>query len=162
GCTPEVAFTGTTSISGTDDFVVTGAGFINQKSGLLFWGRASANLPFQGGTLCVHAPLTRTPTQSSGGNPFPPPDCSGAYASAFAARGRASRAAGEAGAVRAMGARRRASERQRATRVYASLLARAIASASHAPSCARSETPACASAVPASASRPSSTPAAIA
>jgi hypothetical protein len=80
GCTPEIDWSGTTSLSGTDDFVVTGSGFVNQKAGMLFWGRQPQSVPFQGGTLCVQGPLTRTPIQDSGGNPLPPPDCSGTYA----------------------------------------------------------------------------------
>ena len=45
--------------------------------------------PMQGGTLCVHPPLLRTPVQNSGGN-APPNDCSGVIAldlNAFIASG---------------------------------------------------------------------------
>ena len=56
---------------------------INQKAGLLFYGlNGPAAIPLQGGTLCVKPPFTRTPVQTSNGNP-PPDDCSGSFAFDF-------------------------------------------------------------------------------
>ena len=55
---------------------VTASNLLNNKPGIFFYGFSAANTPFQGGTLCVQPPLTRTPAQNSGGNP-PPDDCSG-------------------------------------------------------------------------------------
>ena len=55
------------SASNNSAFVITAASIINQKSGLLFYGYASAATPFLGGTLCVASPIRRTATQSSGG-----------------------------------------------------------------------------------------------
>jgi hypothetical protein len=53
---------------------------INQKPGLLFYGFADpASTPFSGGTLCVQAPIRRTPVRLSGGNPLPANDCSGRF-----------------------------------------------------------------------------------
>ena len=70
---------GTPSLNGTaDDFHITGSNFLNNKSGLMFWGVNPAALPFQGGTLCVQPPIIRTGSSNSGGNP-PPVDCSGHY-----------------------------------------------------------------------------------
>ena len=51
---------------------------LNNKSGLLFYGFAAGTAPFQGGTLCITPPVSRTPGQTSGGSPTGI-DCSGAY-----------------------------------------------------------------------------------
>ena len=57
---------------------------LSNKVGLMFWGLAENAAPFQGGTLCVLPPTTRTPLQDSAGNP-PPTDCSGSYSFHFSA-----------------------------------------------------------------------------
>jgi hypothetical protein len=52
----------------------------NNKNGLLFYGVSGrASSPYQGGTLCVKAPIKRSPAISSGGAPLPANDCSGIY-----------------------------------------------------------------------------------
>jgi hypothetical protein len=51
---------------------------LSKKSGLAFFGRGAAWMPFSGGTLCVQAPLVRTPVQSSGGSKGKT-DCTGVY-----------------------------------------------------------------------------------
>jgi hypothetical protein len=78
GCTPSLFTTGAPSVHGGTQFRVGANDVINQKVGLLFWGRAPEALPFQGGTLCVDAPVTRTQAQISGGNTGTV-DCSGSY-----------------------------------------------------------------------------------
>ena len=55
---------------------------LNQKNGLLLYGFAADASPFQGGWLCVAAPIRRTSVQRSGGNP-PPADCSGVFSFDF-------------------------------------------------------------------------------
>lgn len=82
GCTPAIGWSGSPTLTGPDDFVVTATNVLNQKNGLLFYGYASTALPFLGGTLCVAPPVLRTSVQGSGGNP-PPSDCSGNYAFPF-------------------------------------------------------------------------------
>ena len=82
GCTPRVATQGGPSASSADDVCVTAHDVINLKSGILFWGTASKSSPFLGGTLCVEAPVNRTPVQSSFGN-LGPDDCSGQYSFHF-------------------------------------------------------------------------------
>src|SRR5262249_37671739 len=82
GCTPELDFSGTPSLSGPDDFTITARQVINNKSGLFFHGAQPAAFPFDGGTLCVQPPLVRTTLQTSGGNP-PPNDCSGSFTLTF-------------------------------------------------------------------------------
>lgn len=81
GCYPTVGSTGSASTAGLG-LTVTAQQVLNQKQGLLFWGRASTALPFQGGTRCVASPLVRTPAQSSGGSATGS-DCTGQFAFAF-------------------------------------------------------------------------------
>lgn len=68
-CLPAMGFTGYASASNAAPFLLTATNIINQKTGLLFYGYSSNAAPFNGGTLCVHSPIRRTPTQNSGGNP---------------------------------------------------------------------------------------------
>lgn len=76
GCTPRIGWSGIPSVSTLDDFHVRASNVRSHQPGQLFWGLASANLPFQGGTLCVAAPRVRTSVQTSTG---PGGDCSGTY-----------------------------------------------------------------------------------
>jgi hypothetical protein len=90
GCVPYMDFTGFPSATAGSGFLVRCLDSLNNKSGLLFYGvSGQASIPFQGGTLCVAAPIKRTPAVNSGGNP-PPNDCSGIYSidmNAFAVGG---------------------------------------------------------------------------
>jgi hypothetical protein len=81
GCTPAMSWTGLASLAAST-FRANAAQIINQKNGILFWGRQPAAIPFLGGTLCVGGTITRTGVQTSGGNP-PPDDCSGTYSFQF-------------------------------------------------------------------------------
>jgi choice-of-anchor B domain-containing protein len=80
GCTPSISFVGSNpSVSAGSGFTIQSANMRNNKSGLMFYsltGRDSS--AFQGGTLCVAAPIRRTPVSNSGGSPSGN-DCSGAY-----------------------------------------------------------------------------------
>jgi len=77
GCTPSIGWSGSASATAGSGFLVNGTDFINNKSCLLFYGtNGGSALPFQGGTLCVSAPIRRTPGTNTLGNP-PPNDCSG-------------------------------------------------------------------------------------
>jgi len=77
GCVPAIGSSGTPSASAGSGFFVNATNMINNKSCLLFYGvTGQGNAPFQGGTLCVKAPIRRTPGTTTGGNP-PPNDCSG-------------------------------------------------------------------------------------
>ncbi len=76
GCTPSLSTDpGLPTLSG-GPWNVTASNLLNNKNGIFFFGFGQNNLPFQGGTLCVLPPVTRTALQNSGGNP-PPDDCSG-------------------------------------------------------------------------------------
>jgi hypothetical protein len=80
GCTPSIGFTGTASATAGSGFDVTATNVRNNKNGLLFFGvNGRSAQPFQGGTLCVTAPIRRTAVVSSGGTALPANDCSGVY-----------------------------------------------------------------------------------
>jgi hypothetical protein len=83
-CLPAIGYTGTPSLSGSP-FTITAVNILNNKTGLLFYGYLSHNAPFQGGTMCVRAPVRRTPVSNSGGSPTGI-DCSGTLSYDFAAR----------------------------------------------------------------------------
>jgi hypothetical protein len=83
GCSPVVGSSGTPSASG-GTFAIDCSLVLNNKTGLFFYGFAGKASPYQGGYLCVAAPVKRTAIQGSGGNP-PPDDCSGAYSFDFGA-----------------------------------------------------------------------------
>jgi hypothetical protein len=74
GCTPSIGWSGTPSLSGPDDFVVTAQGVLGGQPGLLFWGWEPAETPFLGGTLCILPPLYRSAATSSSGS-----GCAGSY-----------------------------------------------------------------------------------
>jgi hypothetical protein len=82
GCTPEIGWSGTASLSGPDDFFVTATQVLNNKSGYLLWSLNPTEVPFNGGSLCLDTTIRRTPAQFSGGNP-PPNDCSGTFSFHF-------------------------------------------------------------------------------
>lgn len=82
GCTPTIAFAGSASLTGPDDFTLSASQVLNNKFGVFFWGTSPHSAPFGGGLLCVHPPIVRTPVQNSLGN-SPPNDCSGTYTFAF-------------------------------------------------------------------------------
>jgi len=85
GCLPAIWFSGIPSATDPSPFDVGCDWVVSNQFGILFYGFSPHNLPFQGGTLCVHPPITRTPVQNSGGNP-PPTDCSGVFSYDFNAR----------------------------------------------------------------------------
>lgn len=76
GCQASIGHTGTLSVSGPQDFVVSAADVPAGKNGLLVWGVQSGEI-YIGGLkpLCITPPLKRTSLQSSGGVA----GCSGAY-----------------------------------------------------------------------------------
>ena len=80
GCLPAISSAGNPSATASNGFVVTATNILNQKAGFLLYGFGGRTaLPFSGGTLCVAAPLYRTPPRLSGGSPTPLFDCSGVY-----------------------------------------------------------------------------------
>lgn len=85
GCVPTMSWSGAPSVSSANPFTIRCDDAVSLKNGLLFYGYAPKNAPFQGGTLCVQSPTRRTPPQSSGGLP-PPSYCEGEYSYDFNAR----------------------------------------------------------------------------
>ncbi|MCE9594418.1 MAG: hypothetical protein K8S98_09500 [Planctomycetes bacterium] len=84
GCTPSLTFSGSTSLSGPDDFVVRVDQVLNHTRGVILWSKQSAIQPFGGGFLCVVGPKLRSlPIGKSGGTPPPTIDCSGSYTAPF-------------------------------------------------------------------------------
>jgi hypothetical protein len=81
GCVPTIGSTGAPSATAGSGFTVSASNVRNNKAGLLFYGVSGRGSgPFQGGFLCVKAPIRRTPALNSGGSPSPANDCSGVYA----------------------------------------------------------------------------------
>jgi len=78
GCAPRIDGIGQPRVSGTGTYWVVADRVINQKNGLLFYGWNDNSVPFQGGTLCVAPPTTRTALQNSGGLSGAN-DCSGTF-----------------------------------------------------------------------------------
>lgn len=84
GCVPSLSWSGEPSASSSSPFIVRATSVPSGVFGTLFYsttGRASQ--PFQGGTLCVAAPHTRTGTHNSGGTLPPLSDCSGVLSRDF-------------------------------------------------------------------------------
>ncbi|HUR27044.1 MAG TPA: hypothetical protein VM509_02565 [Planctomycetota bacterium] len=80
GCVPSIFYTGVPSATAPTGFFLYAENVRNEKPGLCLYtigGRAA--VPFQGGFLCVAAPVRRTPGLNSGGNPLPANDCTGVY-----------------------------------------------------------------------------------
>jgi Tol biopolymer transport system component len=82
GCVPVISSTGLPTVAGTDDFFVTAINVLTNKAGVFFWGASPASIAFEGGTLCVHPPLARSPLLNSGAEGSTPP-CDGRYAFHF-------------------------------------------------------------------------------
>lgn len=83
-CTPFVGYSGEPSFASSLPFRVHTYHTLNKKSGLLFYGSASAGTPFQGGWLCVQPPIKRTVPASSNGDSTGS-NCSGGYSFDFGA-----------------------------------------------------------------------------
>ena len=80
GCTPVIASSGIPSATAGSGFTVSSAQNRNDKAGLLLYSLTGrANGPFQGGTLCLNVPVSRSIALNSGGTAWPAVDCSGVY-----------------------------------------------------------------------------------
>jgi hypothetical protein len=81
GCTPAIAFSGSASASAGSGFDIAASNVLGQKPGLMVYSLSGPSaLVFQGGWLCVQAPLVRTPPNLSGGSSG---TCGGAYSFDF-------------------------------------------------------------------------------
>ncbi len=80
-CVPSIYTHENSSASATSGFTITSLRVLNNKPGLLLYGTTGrTEIPFQGGFLCVNAPVRRTSGVNSGGTAPPANDCSGAFA----------------------------------------------------------------------------------
>jgi hypothetical protein len=77
GCTPAIAGLGQPSVVPGTHFTVKATNVLNNVPGLLIYSYDAAASPFQGGIVCVSAPLKRTGGSSSNGTPPPAVDCTG-------------------------------------------------------------------------------------
>lgn len=83
GCFPSIRGTGAASATSSDSFLIEADQVINNKVGIFFYGQSGrSSAPFQGGTLCVQGPHTRTQLQPTGGNAGLD-DCSGSLSLDF-------------------------------------------------------------------------------
>ncbi|MCE9595678.1 MAG: FG-GAP-like repeat-containing protein [Planctomycetes bacterium] len=65
GGIPNILFTGTATLDGADDFVLTATGLVPHSETVLLIGSESVATPFAGGTLCVAPPLRRIRLENS-------------------------------------------------------------------------------------------------
>ncbi|MDZ4772115.1 MAG: DM13 domain-containing protein [Planctomycetota bacterium] len=82
GCTPTIATSGIASATSLAPLMISTTNVLNQSPGLMIYANSSANVPFQGGTLCIGSPLRRTSVMFSGGNTTGQ-SCTGSYALDF-------------------------------------------------------------------------------
>ncbi|MCB9913959.1 MAG: FG-GAP repeat protein [Planctomycetes bacterium] len=78
GCVPTATWSGDTSLALGGDLHLGAQDVVGGQPGMLIWSRLDSGVPFQGGFLCLHAPIVRTPVQSSGGTPGAV-DCTGHF-----------------------------------------------------------------------------------
>jgi hypothetical protein len=85
GCTPAIKYNGIPSSYAITGFAIWAEQIRNNKAGLLFYNLngGQSGVPFQGGMLCVRAPIQRSTQQYSGGTPPPIQDCSGRWSLDF-------------------------------------------------------------------------------
>ncbi|HTF89242.1 MAG TPA: integrin alpha [Planctomycetota bacterium] len=77
-CIPSIFYTGCPSASIGDNFRIHASSVLLNKVGLLIWSRSAASIPFSEGTLCLGAPVRRTPGQTAYAQPAGQ-NCIGAY-----------------------------------------------------------------------------------
>jgi hypothetical protein len=79
GCVPAIGFSGQPDPNSNTGFRVFASDVRSQRPGILLYSTAGRDAqPFQGGTLCLAAPLRRSPVINSGGNAGGI-DCSGVW-----------------------------------------------------------------------------------
>lgn len=84
GCFPVISASGAPSASAGAGHAIDVQGARNGEVGLFLYGTSGGTaVPIGNGWLCVTAPATRLPLQSTGGNPPPLVDCSGSLSVDF-------------------------------------------------------------------------------
>ena len=81
GCTPYISYTGAPAVSvSANYFKVIATNVLENKAGIMIWSTSAASTPFYGGTLCVKAPIKRTPVQTASTQTlWPTLPCKGFY-----------------------------------------------------------------------------------
>lgn len=79
GCDPYISFTGCASVSVGNNFSIVAVNVLPNVNGILIWSLTQNASPFFGGTLCVAAPIHRTPVQTSSDNTGSVFPCDGVY-----------------------------------------------------------------------------------
>jgi hypothetical protein len=90
GCVPFISYGGCPSVT-VGSFTIVAVNVLENKPGILIWSFNPAATPFYGGTLCLKAPIVRTPLQTSSPSPDP---CGGVYLFAFTQAYMAAKGAG--------------------------------------------------------------------
>ena len=83
GCEADIFWTGTPTLTGTDDFHLGCNELINGNFGALIWGYAEADIPYMNASLCVQPPVIRKRIQFTNGDASGVTDCSGNLHSGF-------------------------------------------------------------------------------
>ena len=83
GCVPQLATFGLPSETANSSFMVTGSDVLGLRPGTLAYGYSAASMPFQGGLLCIGAPVRLTTPFLSNGIAG---GCNGMYAMDFNAQ----------------------------------------------------------------------------
>lgn len=83
GCSPLVGAYGAASVSVGNNFTFVAANVLENKQGMLIWSITPAAKPFGGGTLCLGAPVKRTPIQAAITLPPGSYPCLGYYSYTF-------------------------------------------------------------------------------
>jgi hypothetical protein len=79
GCDPAIGIGGCASVSVGDNLTIVGVNVLPYVNGIMTWSLTSNAAPFYGGTLCVGAPVHRTPVQTSTENVGGAYPCDGVY-----------------------------------------------------------------------------------
>ena len=65
GCSPRTWLNGCPTVSVAENLHIQAIQCLVNKPGIMMWSLQAAALPYGGGTLCVKAPIVRTPGQYS-------------------------------------------------------------------------------------------------
>ncbi len=79
GCVPAIDFTGAPSLSVGDNFVIRAKNELPGQVAIMIWSLTAAAIPFYDATLCLGAPVNRSPGQVTAGSDL----CGGTYAFPF-------------------------------------------------------------------------------
>jgi hypothetical protein len=79
GCDPYIGIGGCASVSVGDNLMIVGVNVLPNVNGIMIWSLNANASPFFGGTLCVAAPIRRTPVQTASDNVGSVYPCDGVF-----------------------------------------------------------------------------------